>query len=187
LRGRRLFNDEKERRKWQNPEAILVDIGVRPGIIFVDLGCSDGFFALHAARLVGEEGRVLGLDADPEAIRRLRQRALKENLINLKVETGMAEERFLCDSCADLVFLGIVLHDFIDPRRVLSNAKMMLKPTSRLVDLDWKKEPMQLGPPLKIRFDENKASELIKSAGFEIGEIKKQGAYQYLILATPKP
>jgi ubiquinone/menaquinone biosynthesis C-methylase UbiE len=186
LYGRRFFDDEKERRKWQNPEAILVDAGVRAGLTFVDVGCGQGFFALPAARLVGDEGRVYGLDADSETIRKLREKAAKEKFRNFKLEAGMAEETVLCDSCADVVFFGIVLHDFEDPSKVLSNAKKMLKPTGRLVDLDWKKEPMQLGPPLQIRFDEKKASGLIESAGFKIDEIKKEGIYHYIIMATPK-
>jgi ubiquinone/menaquinone biosynthesis C-methylase UbiE len=116
----------------------------------------------------------------------LKEKAAKEKLRNLKLEAGKAEETVFCDSCADVVFFGIVLHDFEDPNKVLSNAKKMLKPTGRLVDLDWKKEPMQLGPPLQIRFDEKKASGLIESAGFKIDEIKKEGVYHYIVLAAPK-
>ena len=137
----RFFDDEGERRKWQNPEVILAEIGVKRGFTFVDVGCGHGFFALPAARLVGNEGRVYGLDADSEAVRKLKVRAAKEKLRNLKLKAGMAEETVFCDSCADIVFFGIVLHDFIDPNKVLSNTKKMLKPTGRLIDLDWKKEP----------------------------------------------
>jgi len=186
LHDHRFFDDEEERRKWQNPEDILVEAGVRSGSTFVDLGCGQGFFALPAARLVGDEGMVYGLDADSEAIRRLKERAAKEKLRNLNLKAGMAEDTIFCDSCADVVFFGIVLHDFNDPSKVLSNAKRMLKPTGRLVDLDWRKEPMQVGPPLQIRFDEKKASHLIESADFEIDEIKKEGLYHYIIMATPK-
>jgi ubiquinone/menaquinone biosynthesis C-methylase UbiE len=186
LHAHRFLDDEKERRKWQNPEAILVDIGIKAGFKFVDVGCGHGFFTLPAARLVGNEGRVYGLDADSEAIRRLKEKAAKEKLRNFKLEVGMAEETVFCDSCADIVFFGIVLHDFEDPNKVLSNAKKMLKPNGRLVDLDWRKEPMQLGPPLQIRFNEKKASGLIETAGFSIDEIKKEGLYHYMVVATPK-
>jgi ubiquinone/menaquinone biosynthesis C-methylase UbiE len=182
----RFFDDEQERRKWQNPEAILVDVGVKPGLIFVDVGCGHGFFALPAARLVGNEGRVYGLDADSEAIDRLKEKAAKEKLRNLMLEVGIAEQTVFCDSCADIVFFGIVLHDFGDTSKVLSNAKKMLKPTGRLIDLDWKKELMQLGPPLRIRFNEKKASNLIEKAGFSVDEVKEEGLYHYMIVATPK-
>lgn len=163
----RFMEDEKERRKWQIPEDILNLVGVKTGLIFVDVGCGGGFFALSAARLVGSEGKVYALDADSEAIERLRKKTAREGLMNLKLKVGMAEEAVFCDSCADIVFFGNVLHDFLDPAKVLSNAKRMLKPSGQLANLDWKKKPMQLGPPLRIRFNEKKASDIITAAGFK--------------------
>jgi len=180
------FFDDEERRKWQNPEAILIRAGVKTGLTFVDMGCGDGFFAVPAAKLVGNSGRVYGLDVDSDAIGRLKEKARKETLRNLELKVGVAEETVFCDSCADIVFFGIVLHDFSDPNKVLSNAKRMLKPSGRLIDLDWKKEPMRLGPPLQIRFSKEKASNLIETAGFKIDCIADEGLYHYVIVATPE-
>jgi ubiquinone/menaquinone biosynthesis C-methylase UbiE len=185
VKARKSFHDERERRRWQNPEAILVDIGLRSGFTFVDIGCGDGFFALPAARLVGEKGKVYGLDSDDGAIGRLKGKAIKEDLRNLNLSVGEAEETVLCEACADIVFFGIVLHDFKDPATVLMNAKRMLKPNGRLIDLDWKKEFMKFGPPLQIRFSEDEAVSRIEAAGFRIEAVKKAGPYNYIIIAKP--
>ena len=74
--------DETERRKWQNPEAILREIGLKSGQTFVDIGCGDGFFAIPAARLVEESGKVYGLDSDLEAVRCLEEKAAKARAKN---------------------------------------------------------------------------------------------------------
>ena len=58
----------------------------------------------------------------------------------------------------------------------------MLKSQGRLIDLDWKKESMEIGPPLDIRFDKQKAMDMIRSANFEIETIKNL-QYHYLIIA----
>jgi ubiquinone/menaquinone biosynthesis C-methylase UbiE len=186
LNAHRLFLNGEERRRWQNPEAILNSVNVKTGLTFVDVGCGGGFFALPAARIVGKSGAVYGLDSDYEAIGKLKEKSAKEGLVNLKLRIGLAEETVFCDSCADIVFFGIVLHDFRNPTKVLSNAKRMLKPAGRLIDLDWKKEPMRLGPPLHIRFSEEQACKLIVSAGFEIEEVKRGELYHYIIVATPR-
>ena len=178
--------DDQERRKWQNPEAILAEIGLRPGFTFVDVGCGGGFFALPAARVVGRRGKVYGLDVDAVSITSLKEAAAREGLRNLNLTIGKAEESVMCEQCADIVFFGIVLHDFQDPSRVLENARRMVKPTGRLVDLDWKKKPMKLGPALKIRFSEDKASRLIKAAGFTVEAVKDNGPYHYLVIAKPQ-
>jgi ubiquinone/menaquinone biosynthesis C-methylase UbiE len=72
LNAPRFFDDEQERRTWQSPEAILILIGLKRGFTFVDVGCGYGFFALPAAKLVGVNGKVYGLDANDEAIRKLK-------------------------------------------------------------------------------------------------------------------
>jgi len=177
------FHDERERRRWQNPEAILLDIGLRPLYTFIDVGCGDGFFTLPAARLVGEKGSVYALDEDSDAIDRLNRKAALEGLTNIRSKAAEAEETVLCEACADIVFFGIVLHDFKDPVKVLMNAKRMVKGTGRIVDLDWKKEPMELGPPLEIRFSEDEAIGLIESVGLKISAVKDSGPFHYLIVA----
>jgi ubiquinone/menaquinone biosynthesis C-methylase UbiE len=177
------FWDESDRRRWQNPEAILTDIGLKPGFTFIDVGCGNGFFTLPAARLVGEKGKVYGIDVNAEAIEMLKKKAMKEGLQNLNLRVGIAEETILCHACADIVFFGIVLHDFKDASRVLSNAKRMIKSKGKLVDLDWKKKPMNSGPPLRIRFSEEKAASLIEAAGFKINSVRNAGPHHYLIIA----
>jgi ubiquinone/menaquinone biosynthesis C-methylase UbiE len=174
--------DDLERRKWQDPESILAQIGVKPGITFVDIGCGGGFFALPAGRMVGAKGKVYGLDASAAAIASIKEQAAREGLKNLELTVGRAEEVVVCQHCADIVFFGIALHDFQDPSQVLENAKIIIKPTGQLVDLDWKQEAA-VGPPRHIRFDEVKASQLIEAAGYKTESIKESGRYHYLIIA----
>ncbi len=177
--------DEDTRRSWFNPEAILRSIGLGKGMVLIDVGSGDGFFTMLAAQIVGETGKVFAVDIDPLAIERLRQRAAAKGFKNVKDTVAEAETTVFCEGCADVVFYSIVLHDFHDPLMVLKNAKRMLKPSGILVDLDWKKRSMSFGPPEQIRFSEEKASGLIKSAGFKISSVSQAGPYHYVILAAP--
>jgi ubiquinone/menaquinone biosynthesis C-methylase UbiE len=177
--------DERDRKKWQNPEAVLMSIGLKPGFTFVDIGCGDGFFAIPAAKVVGQKGLVYRLDVDEDTINRLGERARWKGLLNLVLKVGKAEKTVLCDGCADIVFFGIVLHDFESVTKVLSNARRMLKLDGRLIDLDWKKEPMELGPPMRIRFRQDQATSLIVKAGFKTESTMEAGPYHYLITARP--
>ncbi len=185
LHHKTFYGDETERRKWQNPDSILADIGLRPGLTFVDVGCGDGFFALPAARIVGKEGKVYALDLDAVAISSLKEKASRSNLTNVETRVGAAEDTIFCESCADVLFFGIVLHDFDDPAKVLKNAARMIKPSGRLVDLDWKKQPMSFGPPENIRFSEEEAAKLIFKAGFKVEQKREAGPFHYVITAKP--
>jgi ubiquinone/menaquinone biosynthesis C-methylase UbiE len=183
LRAHRFFYHERERRRWQNPEAILTDVGLKTGLTFVDVGCGNGFFTIPAARIVGNSGRVYGLDVDDEAIGTLRRTVMREGLQNVSLKVGAAGEAVFCEACADVVFFGIVLHDFSDVPKVLLNARKMLRSSGKLVDLDWKKKPMELGPPVSVRFSEEQAVGLIETAGFRLERVTDCGLFHYLIVA----
>jgi ubiquinone/menaquinone biosynthesis C-methylase UbiE len=179
------YHNEDERRKWQDPEKILADIGLKPGNTFIDVACGKGFFTIPAAKAISINGNVIGIDANEEAIEELTKKIEKEGLKNISLYTGLAEDIIACDKCADFIFYGICLHDFEDPVKVLKNARKMIKNDGYLIDLDWKKEQMEMGPPIDIRFSEVKASELIMSAGFKVEKIKESGPYHYIIIARP--
>jgi ubiquinone/menaquinone biosynthesis C-methylase UbiE len=176
--------DEATRRSWYDPEAILKDSGLTKGMVFVDVGCGDGFFSLLAAKSVGQNGFVYAVDSDAMAIDRLKKRAETQNLSNIVAKAGAAEGTVFCSGCADIVFFSMVLHDFRDAVAVLQNAKTMLKPEGRLVDLDWKKKQRTpFGPPFEIRFSEADAAGLLKMTGFTITVLSDAGEYHYVITA----
>jgi ribosomal protein L11 methylase PrmA len=66
--------DEKTRRTWYNPEAILQ--GLSKDQTFVDIGCGAGFFSILASKKVGAKGNVYALDSDPSAIKNLRTKPM---------------------------------------------------------------------------------------------------------------
>ncbi len=177
--------DEETRRSWYNPEQILQAVGVRAGIVFVDIGCGDGFFTVLAAKIVGEKGRVYAVDTDDSAIERLKAKAKRENLQNIVTKVGKAEETVFCKACADVVFYSMVLHDFYDAEKVLRNAREMIKPDGVLADLDWKKIETPFGPPVSIKFSEEYASNLMQAQGFTAAKTASVGPYHYVVTARP--
>ena len=177
------FCNDPRRRQWQNPEAILTSVRLNKGDVFIDIGCGDGYFALPAARIVGKEGKIYGVDINRDFVNALEKKAISEGLGNITLKVGRAEDTLFCDSCADFVFFGIDLHDFEEPMKVLSNAWKMLKPSGRVIDLDWKKEHMEIGPPFQKRFSEGKAVELIEKSGFGVESVKNSGSFHYMIVA----
>lgn len=172
--------------KWHHPKISLENLGLREGMTFIDVGCGYGFFTIPAAQIVGELGKVYAVDIDALSIDQLKRDAMEKSLKNIHVEVAEAEETVFCRECADIVFYNSVLHDFRDPKKVLRNAKAMLKPTGKMVNVDWKKKSTAFGPPLQIRFSEEQAVNIIKQAGFTIASVKDLESDFYIVTAKPQ-
>jgi SAM-dependent methyltransferase len=54
---------------WPDPVTVLVEMGVRPGMVVVDLCCGDGLFTAPLARIVDS---VYAIDIDPAMLDRAR-------------------------------------------------------------------------------------------------------------------
>jgi ubiquinone/menaquinone biosynthesis C-methylase UbiE len=154
-------------------------------MIFVDIGCGDGFFTILASKKVGKNGKVYAVDIDPVGIEKLESKARTEGLTNITAKVGKAEDMVFCKQCADFILYSMDLHDFGDAVKVLQNAKQMIKPTGHLIDLDWKKQDMQFGPPTTIRFSQEQASNLMRSSGFTIVNTRDAGPFHYILTAKP--
>lgn len=132
------------------------------------------------------EGKVYAVDIDPSRVAKLQNKAAAEGLTNIEATVGRAEDAVFCRGCADFVLYSMDLHDFDDPQKVLENAHVMLKPSGVVVDLDWKKQQMEFGPPERIRFSETRVMEMLELADFRVQSTKDAGPYHYLIVAKPK-
>lgn len=62
-------------RGWFHPPRKLFAGLVEPGMTVLDTGCGTGFFSLALARMVGDDGRVIAVDVQPEALALLEQKA----------------------------------------------------------------------------------------------------------------
>jgi ubiquinone/menaquinone biosynthesis C-methylase UbiE len=111
----------------------------------------------------------------------LESRLRRENL-EVVLNVAKAEDTVFCESCIDMVFFSIVLHDFQDQHKVLQNSRTMIKKRGLLVNIDWKKES-PFGPPEWKKFSPQKAISLIEEAGFKIVDVVDDHEYLYTITA----
>src|SRR5271170_1552834 len=58
-------------------------LGISPGKNVADIGAGSGWFAVRAAKRIGDAGAVYAVDINPEAIRHIANRSQKENLHNI--------------------------------------------------------------------------------------------------------
>lgn len=116
-----------------NPTALA---SLKPGEVVLDLGAGGGFDAFIAARIVGEKGRVIGVDMTSEMVLKARQNAKSFNtasgLYNVEFRLGEIEHLPVGDAMIDVVISNCVLNLSPDKSQVWKEIARVIKPGGRV-------------------------------------------------------
>jgi arsenite methyltransferase len=84
---------------------------LKRGETVVDLGSGAGIDVFLASKLVGNEGKVIGIDMTDEMLEKAREIAIKNNYKNLEFRKGDIEERIpIEDNSVDIVISNCVIN-----------------------------------------------------------------------------
>ena len=110
--------------------------GLAAGETVVDLGSGAGNDAFIAAKAVGPEGRVIGVDMTPEMIAKAESNRARVGASNVEFRFGEIESLPVADATADVVISNCVLNLVPDKARAFSEISRILKPSGRFTVSD---------------------------------------------------
>ncbi len=142
-----------------NPVAL---VSLRPGETVLDLGSGAGIDCFLAARKVGPQGKVIGVDMTPEMLAKARKNAADAQVSNVEFRLGEIEHLPVADNSVDAIISNCVINLSPDKPQVFREAFRALRPGGRLMISD-------------IVLDSPLPKELLDSAAAYVGCISGAG------------
>jgi len=148
---------------------------VKEGQTVLDLGSGAGMDLILAARKVGSEGKVIGLDMTEEMIEICRKNLTQAGIENAEVRFGQMEQMPVADCEVDWIISNCVINLSPEKEKVFGEAFRVLKPGGEVLvsDIVTDKLPDEYRSDIKAwvgciggAVDEAEYLQMMRDAGF---------------------
>jgi SAM-dependent methyltransferase len=170
---------------WPDPAKVLVEMGVEPGTVAVDLCCGDGLFT---GALAGIAGRVYAIDIDPDMLDCTRARVAAAGATNCHfvVADAMRIDAVVPEP-VDYVFLANTFHGVPDQLRLARAVTAILKPCGQFGIINWHRWPREettvlgqpRGPQTEMRMEVGDLTAVVEPAGLVFNRTVELPPYHY--------
>ena len=175
--------DDPKRDAWQMPHEVIQALALKPDAVIADIGAGTGYFAVRFANMV-PQGRVYGVDIEPDMVKYLAERAKREKRDNVVAIAGAPDDPKLPEK-ADLILMVDVFHHIDDRARYFRKLRASLKPGGRIAVIDFRLDSPE-GPPKAARIAPERVIAELKDAGYSLAKQHRFLPKQYFLVFQPE-
>ncbi|MFQ5413273.1 MAG: class I SAM-dependent methyltransferase [Phycisphaerae bacterium] len=172
--------EDPERDTWQRPDHVVSLVGLTDGMKIADIGSATGYFPVRFARAC-PTCRVYGVDIEPDMVRYLNERVAKAGLSNVESLVCDADDPKLPEP-VDVIFLCNTYHHITDRVAYFARCKRLLRPGGRVVDVDFVKRALPIGPPPAHKLAADVVIDELTRAGYRLVRRDETLPYQYILV-----
>jgi ubiquinone/menaquinone biosynthesis C-methylase UbiE len=179
--------DHGDRENWQKPQMVISRLGDLSDKVVADIGAGTGYFTMPLAR---KAKKVIAIDIEQnflDYIARRLSHAKDEKSLNVETRLVKPDDPLLAAEEADVVLI-VNTYGFLSNRvDYFTKVWKGMKADGKLVVIDFKKEPLPVGPPSEQKLDATQVSAELDSAGFRTVTVDFTSLeYQYTLTAEKR-
>jgi SAM-dependent methyltransferase len=175
--------DDPARDAWQKPHQVIEALALAPDAVVADIGSGTGYFAARLVHFV-PQGRVYGVDIEPDMVKYLAERAKREGLANLVSIAGLPDDPRLPGK-ADLVLMVDVYHHIENRVAYLRKLRGYLNAGGRVAVIDFRQDSPD-GPPKAERIAPGRVDAEMTQAGYVLSKEHAFLPEQYFLVFEPR-
>ena len=167
---------------FSNPHENIEQFGLMHGQVIADFGAGSGFYAIEAAKIVAPTGKVFAIDLNRDLLERLKHEAHALRVRNIDIISGDLEKiggTKIREMGVDAVIASNIFFMLQDKKLCIQEIKRILKPSGRVLVIDWSGSFGGMGPHYTHVFTKDEAMKLFKDAGFVFIKEISAGSHHY--------
>ncbi len=171
---------------WTDPAGVLEAVGIRGGMVVIDLCCGNGLFTVPLSVLLN--GRVYAIDIDPRMLDMAKQALADSRAPDcVWIEGDARDMANLVPEKVDAVLIANTFHGVPEQTRMAENAYDVLKPKGRFVVVNWHVLPREKttvlgqprGPRLDLRMSADDVRNVVEPSGLVFINAVELPPYHY--------
>ncbi|MCX7664284.1 MAG: methyltransferase domain-containing protein [Gemmataceae bacterium] len=132
--------ERPQREEEEAPSKLIEALNMKEGDVVADIGAGTGYHVFRMAPLVGKTGKIYAVDIQPEMLDMIKAKATKKKVENIELILGKEDDPKLPEEKIDLILMVDVYHEFAYPYEMTEKMIKALKPSGRLVFVEFRKE-----------------------------------------------
>ncbi len=175
--------DRAERIQEERTDLLIKALSaqVKPGDVIADIGAGSGYISFRLAPLV-PQGNVYAVDIQPEMLALIQAKQKKNRIENVQTVLGTLTNPKLPQESVDWVLLVDAYHEFSNPYEMMLNITQALKPTGKLVLVEYRAEDANVPIKPLHKMTDQQARKEMAAIGLHWVETQTGLPWQHLMI-----
>ena len=178
-----LWLERPSREREEQPTKAIAALDLKPTDVVADIGAGTGYFSFRLAKVV-PQGKVFAVDVQPEMLDIIEFLKQENQVANVEPMLGAIANPNLPINSIDLALMVDAYHEFPQPNEMMKELVKTLKPTGRVVLIEYQRENPFIPIKALHKMTQKQARKEMQAVGLKWQTTKNVLPSQHIMIFT---